>query len=545
MDVQEHIPVEAAEHRRRNSWWLAVGLAALVAATYSRAGGLEFVNFDDGRYVYLNDHVKSGLTGDNIFWAFKAFVLGLWHPLTLLSYMLDVQLFGVNPHTLHLVNVAIHAVNTLLLFLFLKSATGFPLRSAVVAALFGVHPLHVESVAWIAERKDVLSTCFWFLAMNAWVWYARCPGTRRYLVVAAIFVCGLLSKPMVMTLPAVLFLMDFWPLYRVNPAALTISSLRSILWEKVPLLFLSLASLVVTLLSQDKSGALGSLQVLPVSERLGNALLSAGLYLVKMIWPLDLSVMYPHPALTPAGMPWAEVTASGLLLTIITLLVLRQWRLRPYLAIGWAWYLITVFPVLGVVQVGLQGMADRYTYVPLIGLMFALVWLAADLLSPHIRRIWIAGPTLLLLLGLSFLSFRQIEVWHDSFTLFEHALAVTTDNAPAMRNLGTAWQDAQRPDKAIPLLEESVRLLPLDAHTWMNLGISYMTAGRGEEALESFEKAARMRPDDGYILYNLALALALQQRWEELQKTRERLAAVSPELAIRLEARLSRIQQGR
>jgi hypothetical protein len=540
MDVQEHIPGEVPEQSKQNSWWLALGLTAIVVATYSRAGGLEFVNFDDGRYVYLNDHVKAGLTGDGIVWAFKAFVLGLWHPFTLLSYMLDVQLFGVNPHALHLVNVAIHAINTLLLFLFLKSATGRPLRSAVVAALFAVHPLHVESVAWIAERKDVLSTFFLFLAMNAWVYYARYPSTRRYIAVAVLFVLGLMSKPMVMTLPVVLFLMDFWPLYRVNRAAFTITSLRAILLEKVPLLFLSLASLVVTLLSQDKGGALGNLQVISVSERLGNAILAAGLYLVKMIWPVDLSVMYPHPALTPVGMPWAEVFASAILLIVITVLVLRQWRPRPYLAIGWAWYCVTVFPVIGVVQVGLQGMADRYTYVPLIGPMFAMVWLIADLLPPQIRRIWIVGPSLILLLGLSFLSFRQVGVWQNSFTLFEHALAVTTDNAPAMRNLGTAWQDAQRPDKAIPLLEESARLLPQDAHTWMNLGISYMTVGRVEKAQASFEKAARMRPDDGYILYNLALALALQQRWEELQKTRERLASVSPELTMRLESRLNR-----
>ncbi|MCK9419647.1 MAG: tetratricopeptide repeat protein [Nitrospirae bacterium] len=545
MDSKERVRLAVAGKGRLQSCWIAVGLIALTVVTYIHAGRLDFVNFDDGRYVYLNDHVKAGLTWNSIVWAFKAFVLGLWHPLTLLSYMLDVQLFGVNPHALHLVNVAIHTFNTLLLFLLLKSATGRPLRSAMVAALFAVHPLHVESVAWIAERKDVLSTFFWLLALNAWVRYARFPSTRQYIVVAMIFVLGLMSKPMVMTLPVTLLLMDFWPLCRVNPAGLSMTSLRTILLEKVPLLFLSIASVLITLLSQDRSGAVGNLQVISISERIGNAVLAAGLYLMKMIWPVDLSVLYPHPALTPQGMPWAAVSASAILLMFITALVIWQWRPRPYLAIGWAWYLVTVLPVIGLVQVGLQGMADRYTYVPLIGPFFALVWLVADLLSQQIPRIWIAGVSVILLLGMSFVSFRQVGVWQNSFTLFEHALAITPDNAPALRNLGTAWQDAQRPDKAIPLLEESVRLLPLEAHTWMNLGISYMTVGRVEEAQASFEKAARMRPNDGYILYNLALAFAMQQRWEEAQKTKERLASVSPELAIKLEALLNRVQNDR
>ena len=515
---------------------------ALVAAVYWQVAGFGFVNFDDPRYVTQNPQVQAGLTWHGLVWAFSGFHVANWSPLTWLSLMASVQLFGVEPGALHLVNVALHAVNVVLLFLVLQAATGRTWRAAFVAALFAAHPLHVESVAWISEHKDVLSTLFWLVAMRAWMAWVDRPGPARMAWVAAAMGLGLLAKPMVVTLPAALVLLDVWPLRRLGDAPPTPARLWPLVREKWPLLALSAAGSVVTVLSQRHGGAVSETVVIPLPERLGNAILSYGLYLWKTVWPTSLAAVYPHPALTPAGLSWGAVLASAAVLGVLTAATAWQWRARPYLAVGWAWYLVTLVPVIGFIQVGLQGMADRYTYVPLIGPFVALTWAAADLAAGGpVRRAVVVVAGLGVLGGATVLANRQAATWKDSFTLFQHAIEVTADNGLAWRNLGVAWQDARRPDLAIPALEESIRLLPYDAKTWLNLAIAHMTAGHFEDADRCFGKALGMAGGDPFVWFNVGIAQAMRGDLPGLGRTRLRLRELDPELAAELERRLRRM----
>jgi tetratricopeptide (TPR) repeat protein len=520
-------------------WLVALGLAALVALVYGSVGGLGSVNFDDPRYVFQNPQVSRGLTAEGLAWAFTSFHAGNWHPLTWLSHMLDVELFGLDPGRHHAVNAVLHGAATLLLFAFLRAATGSLWRSALAAALFAVHPLHVESVAWISERKDVLSGAFWFLACWAHVRYVRKPGLARYALVAAAFTLGLLSKPMVVTLPLALLLLDFWPLGRVSAAAQFRPQALGLLREKVPLLALSVASGVVTLVAQTRGGAVSAVPVLEPSARIGNALLSYALYLGKTVWPAGLAVVYPHPSLGPDGLPAWQVACSALLLAALTALAAWQRTRRPYLAMGWLWYLGTLLPVIGIVQVGLQGMADRYTYVPLAGIFVAVAWLvgdAAEAFRPG--RAVVAAACAGLLLACAAQARRQVETWRDSFSLFGHALDVTSDNWLAFRNLGVAWQDARQPERAIPALEKSLRLMPNDGQTWMNLGIAYASVRRYEDASRCLERAAEMRPGDGHVWFNLGIFYVLTGQWERVPEVERRLRLIDADLAERLAQRV-------
>ena len=524
------------------TWLIGLALVALVAVVYGQVSGFGFVNFDDPRSVTQNAQVKAGLTWPGLVWAFRGFHDANWYPLTWLSLMADVELFGADPGRLHLVNVAFHAVNTVLLFLVLQAATGRAWRSAVVAALFATHPLHVESVAWISERKDVLSTVFWLLAMWAWLAWVRRPGPRRMALVAGAMALGLLSKPMVVTLPAALLLLDLWPLRRLGDAPPTPARLWPLVREKWALFALSAAASLVTVLAQRHGGTVSDTTAIPLQARLGNALLSYGLYLQKTVWPSGLAAVYPHPALTPAGLSWPAVLVATAALALITALVAWQWRARPYLAVGWAWYLGTLLPVIGLIQVGLQGMADRYTYIPLIGVFMAATWTAADLAgeAPWRRGVLVA-TTLGVLVALTVLARRQVATWKDSFTLFNHALEVTVDNGLAWRNLGTAWQDARRPDLAIPALRESIRLLPYDARAWLNLAIAHMSAGQLEEADACFQRALGMSPRDPFIWFNLAIAQAMRGDLGALAATESTLQGLDPDLAAELDRRLRRM----
>jgi protein O-mannosyl-transferase len=519
---------------------------ALVALTYGSAAGLGAVNFDDPRYVFQNPHVQRGLTGEGVAWALTTFHAGNWHPLTWISHMLDVELFGLDPGHHHLVNAILHGAATLLLFGFLGAATGHLWRSALAAALFAAHPLHVESVAWISERKDLLCAAFWFLACRAYLSYARRPGAARYALVAGAMALALLCKPMAVTLPAVLLLLDFWPLGRVAPGAPLPARVLGLVREKVPLLALSAASSALTLLAQSRGGAVSDVPTLGAGARIGNAVLSYALYLGKTVWPLDLAVVYPHPFLGAGGISAWGVAGSALLLAAITALAAWQRSRRPWLAVGWLWYLVALLPVIGLVQVGLQGMADRYTYVPLVGIFIALAWLAGEAAeAPGPRRIAAALACAGLVLGSSALARRQVETWRDSFTLFGHALEVTTDNWLALRNLGVAWQDARQPEKAIPALEESLRLMPGDGQTWMNLGIAYASVRRYADARSCLERAAEMRPGDGHVWFNLGIFYLLSGQAERVPEVELRLRPIDPDLAERLAERAARARGAR
>ena len=358
----------------RNVSIIAALLAVLTALLYIRAGSFAFIIIDDRSYLVTNSHIQHGLTWDGLRWAFTSVSRSNWFPLTWISHMIDVSLFGMNPGYHHLTNVLIHALSTSLLFAALRLMTGSLWKSAFVAALFGMHPLHVESVAWVAERKDVLSGFFFMLILLAYSRYVRRGGGRNYALVLALFILGLMSKPMLVTVPLVLLLTDVWPLGRTELAAPEDGSdwnplpWRGLLLEKIPLLLLSATSAVMTLIVQQKT--ISSLDILPFADRLSNALVSYVTYLAKTLWPASLAVYYPYPEAIP---PWKPLGAAALLL-VVSLAVVLQLRRRPFLALGWFWFIVMLVPVIGLVQVGRQAMADRYTYLPLIGPFVMAVW---------------------------------------------------------------------------------------------------------------------------------------------------------------------------
>ena len=401
-----------------------------------------FVNYDDPQYVTANYDVQAGLTFESIRWSFTATHANNWHPLTWLSHMLDCQIYGMNPGHHHMTNVLFHILNTLLLFFIFKRISESIWKSAFVAALFALHPLHVESIAWVAERKDVLSTFFWMLTLWSYAGYVERPRLDKYLLLILFYILGLMAKPMLVTLPFVLLLLDYWPLKRFhlkssdneNPEVQRTFYFGLIL-EKIPLFLLSAASGIVTYLVQKSSGAVSSLDAIPFHDRIANALVSYVVYIGKMIWPHNLAVLYPYPR----SIALWKIVGAGLLITLITVLVLRLLRSKPYLAVGWLWYLGTLVPVIGIVQVGSQAMADRYTYVPLIGIFIMITWGISDWVSKrHYRRFGLFMVTAVILSLLMITSRLQVKYWSNSVMLFDHAIDVTGENSTAQLNLGEA-----------------------------------------------------------------------------------------------------------
>ncbi len=446
----------------------------LIAATlviYNRVNQNSFVNFDDDRYITENAHVRAGLTWGTIRWAFSSLEQANWHPLTWLSHALDCQLFRLNPAGHHYVNLLLHAINAMLLFLILQRATGFAWRSFAVAALFALHPTNVESVAWASERKNVLSMLFFLLALGVYDWYVRKPEVRRYLVVAALFALGLMAKPQVITFPLVLLLWDYWPLGRVGSThefsnKVAQRGFSSLVIEKLPLFALSAASAIITMKAQSAGGAVRSEIEYPFAVRFGNALLAYARYLGKAVWPSHLAAMYPHPG--ESLQAWQAV-AAALLLGFISAGVWAA-RRRRYLLVGWLWFLGTLVPMIGLVQVGGQSMADRYAYLPLIGLFVMIAWGVADWAQhKHLPTRWLGIPTVLVLLIFSLLTHRQLAYWHDSITLWSHALEVTSRNFVAEDSLGGALVNEGEYEQAIPHFRSAVEIYPRDPLGHLNI----------------------------------------------------------------------------
>jgi tetratricopeptide (TPR) repeat protein len=513
-------------------------LLVLVLAVYWQVGGHSFVNYDDSEYVYENPQVQRGLSKEGVSWAFTTFHAANWHPLTWISHMTDVQLFGLDAGWHHRVNVLFHLANTALLFLVLWRMTGGLWQSAFVAALFAVHPLHVESVAWIAERKDVLSTLFWLLTMGAYLGYVRRPSIWRYLPVVAFLALGLMCKPMLVTLPFVLLLLDWWPLGRMSPEGspdtpswrFSIPMFSRRLREKVPLLGLSAMSCIVTYMAQARGNAVTSLENVPLGYRMSNALLSYATYLVKTVWPASLAVFYPHPVSIHAVLPAWEIAGAVLLLCGLSFLVLRESPRRPYLAVGWLWYLGTMVPVIGWVQVGAAALADRYTYVPLIGVFLAAGWGIPELLGGfRFRRLalWASGCTVVV--AFSAAAWVQVGYWRDSVSLYSRALAVTEKNWMALTGLGSAYDELGKPREAIEYYREALRVKPEYAHAWYNLGVSTGKLGRQQEAIAYYREALRIQPEYVAALHNQGLAYArLGQLRDAVDSFREALR-IQPE----------------
>jgi protein O-mannosyl-transferase len=447
--------------------------------------------------VTRNVHVRGGLTPPGLAWAIASGEAANWFPVTRLSHMLDSQLFGLRSGLHHLTSVWWHALAAVLLFAFLTRSTHARWPSAWVAFLFALHPLHVESVAWVAERKDVLCAFFWFFALWAYVRYAERPGRGRYLAVLLWFCLGLMSKPMIVTLPVLLLVLDSWPLRRLTWAAVR---------EKIPFFALAAVSAIATFLVQQSSGAVKELARLPIGLRIENAIVSCAMYCLKTIWPSGLAVFYPYPA----AFEWWMVAAVGLAVAVITALALRSFRSAPYLAAGWLWFLMTLAPVIGLVQVGAQARADRYMYVPLVGLAIMLAWGAADLARrwPAVKRP-IVVAAFASCLAAAAVSAAQIQHWKNSETLFQHALDVTTDNYLAEHNLGSYLLDTGRLSEAMPHLEAALRIRPESAAARSDLAsVLAQTPGRLPEAIAQYQAAVRLLPDSAILHHNLASALA-------------------------------------
>ena len=481
----------------RMTGWLALALVAVTLVTYAGIWSLGFVNFDDPQYISNNPHVATGLSAANVVWAFTSAYAANWHPATWASHMIDVTLFGVAPGPMHLVSLAIHVANVLLLFAFLLRTTGAAARSAIVAALFAVHPLHVESVSWISERKDVLSAFFGLCTLLAYVAYVRRPTRARGLVVLALFALALMAKPMLVTLPVVLLLIDYWPLNRPLSWALV--------REKVPLFALTAASIAVTVVAQHRAAAIAPLNRYSVPARLVHVVNAFTDYLVAAVWPTRLAVFYPLSLTTPG---W-RIVASSLLFGAATYAAIAFARRRPYVIVGWLWYVVMILPVSGLVQVGSQGLADRYTYLPLIGIFVIAEWGLADLLAtaPRARRAVAVGACVLIAI-FAVVAHRQLQVWRDSTTLWTHALEVTHDNYRAEEAVGALLVDAGRLDEGVAHLTEAVRLEPAFAIAHSNLGTALAKRGQFDEAIQHYREALRLSPGLAQAHNNLGLALA-------------------------------------
>ncbi|MGA2330434.1 MAG: tetratricopeptide repeat protein [Syntrophales bacterium] len=561
---------------------ICTALAIITIAVFWQVGNHEFISFDDNDYVTENHYVKDGITSKGIVWAFSEPHAHNWHPLTWLSHMLDCQLFGLKPGRHHLVNLFFHVANTLLLFLILRRMTTDLWQSAFVAGLFALHPLHVESVAWVAERKDVLSTLFWMLTMGAYVYYVERPGYKRYLLVFVFFVLGLMSKPMLVTLPFVLLLLDYWPLKRLNlaksgariaaatpqpasrakkkqksqqePGKETVKTksatssralwpeIRPLLKEKIPFFIITILFCFVTFYAQQL--VVKPMELYPLSGRIANALISYVSYIGKMLWPVKLSIFYPYVGI--ALLSWQAVSAM-LVLLVTTYLTIRGARRFPYLIVGWLWYSGTLIPVIGLVQVGLQSMADRYTYVSLIGVFIMIAWGVPEVLNRwRYRRFAIATAAVGILLACMIMTYVQIGFWRNNIILYEHAIKVTSENAWAQNNLGYAlslqgktreaivhFQTAisiNNPadahynlgtilasqgnlDEAIYQFRESIRISPGYAKAYNNLGNVLLYQGRLDEAIASYREALRLNPGYALAQENLKNALAAQKRF--------------------------------
>ncbi|HEV3146763.1 MAG TPA: tetratricopeptide repeat protein [Gemmataceae bacterium] len=496
----------------------SLALLALVAIGLGAVCTCGFVNFDDSVYVTANGHVQDGLSVAGLRWAFTSTEALNWHPLTWVSLQIDFELFGLAPWGYHLTNLLLHAANSVLLFLVFWRMTGAVGRSWLLAALFALHPLHVESVAWISERKDVLSTFFGMFGLLAYTRYVEQPRLSRYALVLVGLLLSLMAKPMLVTFPCLLLLLDFWPLRRLNllspggetpastiPAAP--SSFRLILLEKVPLLVLAALSSVMTVIAQRSGGAIETLEELPWRFRFENALVSYVQYLIQTFWPLNLAPFYPHPRTALPGRQAVAAAAALLVISTIAVLYRRRW---PYWLVGWLWYLGTMVPVIGLVQVGEQARADRYTYFPLIGIFLIIVWGIADILARrplllYVRWLLAAAAVSIALV----LSWRQVRYWHDSEALWRQALDVAADNAIARNNMGHAILQAHgEPREAERHLRQALQFKPGYGRAWANLGVALAQQDRTDETIAAFERALEIHPNMTHTRNNLGLALA-------------------------------------
>lgn len=483
---------------------------------YSQLITYDFINFDDPLYVSSNTNVSSGISIKNILWAFDFNEVTYWHPLTLISHMVDCQIFGLNAGMHHLVNLLIHIANSLLLFFVLKQATGELWRSAFVALIFAIHPVNVESVAWIAERKNVLSTFFWMLTMYAYIFYTKRPGMFKYLLVVLFFILGLLSKPMIVTLPFVLLLFDYWPLGRIEPDNLKYSILR-VVPEKIPLIILSLFSVIISSLSLKYSQIFVSQKSIPLDLRIENAIVSYAKYIIKLFWPSDLALIYPFPNAIPS----MHVFISLLFMLLITIFSIIFTKKRKYFFTGWFWYIGTLLPVTGIVQGGLwPEMADRWAYIPSIGVFVIIVWGIYSLLDEQfkLKKIYLFLSGALCLSVLMLITYIQVGYWKNSYTIFDRTLKVTQNNFLAHNNMGSYLLRKGKIKEAKKHFSDAILINPYFEEALNNTGIVYFTEGNYFEAIDYYRKALKLNPDKSETLNNIGVAMIYSGNIDEAIK---------------------------
>jgi len=519
-------------------------LVIAILVVYCQVRNHTFINLDDGSYILNNPHIRDGLNLEGIAWAFSFPGFDYWHPLTWLSHMLDCHLYGLKAGMHHQISVILHILNSVLLFLVFKKMTGAIWRSALVAGLFALHPMNVESVAWLAERKNVLSTFFWLLTMLTYIYYSKGPSVPRYLVILFVYTLGLMSKPMLVTLPFVLLLLDYWPLCRINlahsgsnnqktPKSNNTDFQRSLtlhlVLEKIPLIILSVVGIFLSSLAVQRLGIVISTASVPMKLRIKNALVSYVSYIIKMIWPHNLAVYYPYPQTLPL---W-QVTGAVLLLICISFLVFREIKSKPYLAVGWLWYIGTLLPVIGLVQAGLwPAIADRFAYVPFIGLFAIIAWGVPDLVVRwHYRKIKLATIAVAFFAVLMATSCLQVGYWKNSITLFKHTLDVTYNNHIAHHKIGEALKLQNKTVAAAKHYSEALRIKPDFFATHLNLGIILRDEGKLNEAIYYFTRALRLKPDRAEPYYELGITLEKQGSFDAAIRHYLEALLIKPEFA--------------
>ena len=511
---------------RRREIIICIFLIAASLVVYWQITNHEFINYDDGLYVTENLHVKAGLTFESIKWAFTTFHASNWHPLTWLSHMLDYELYGLNPMGHHWTSLQIHLTNTLLLFFILQYMTGAIWKSAFVAALFALHPLHVESVAWVSERKDVLSAFFGMLTISAYIIYVKKRNLLRYSLVFIFLSLGLMAKPMLVTLPFVLLLLDFWPLERLKYYSPDQSSkLFSLIYEKIPLFIPVTISSVLTLVAQHSS-ALKTLESFPLQARVANALISYTSYIGNTLWPLHLSVFYPFQE---NSISFWHASGAALMIASSLFIAVNTSKKYPYISVGLLWFFITLFPVIGIIQVGDQAMADRYTYIPLIGIFIIFAWGGSDIIKKWTNnKVVPAILAMSVLLVLTMQSFFQAGHWKNSITLFENAIKVTENNWLAHNNLGIALFSEGKFDKAIYHYKKALNIRPDTVCAIKNLGVAMFDKGNLKVAFQYFNKAIVINPEDFDAYYRIGRIMERQGKFDEAIRYFSEVIRINP-----------------
>lgn len=497
-------------HRKTTVALLCLALVFIVLAVYIQVGNHSFINLDDNAYVTNNPHVASGITVQNVVWAFTSVDAYNWHPITWLSHMADVRFFGMNPGGHHITSVVIHTISSLLLFLLLLRLTGALWQSLFVAAMFALHPLHIQSVAWVAERKDVISGFFWFLTLLLYAKYVEKQKTTLYVLTILSFILGLMSKPMLVTLPLVMLLLDFWPLERFRyEGDKHHNSGRAIalIKEKIPFFVCSIFSGVVTIYAQGKGGAIAASDMTSLWLRFENAMTAYVKYIGKTIWPHDLALFYPFPL----SIPLWQAICSLLILILFSALAIRARRHSPYVLAGWLWFVITLMPVIGLIQVGGHSMADRYTYIPLTGLFIVAAWGVPDLMKGmrHQRRITALIAATVVITS-AILTWQQLAYWRDSVSLFRHTLQVTSGNCMIHNNLGLTLALKGEYEEAIQEFRKALRIYPNYTEAHNNLGATFDFKGDFDAAIQEYREAIRINPDHADAHYNLGIDLQIR-----------------------------------